>query len=504
MTVRTKPEHACPGGHGISDRDPRESGASAASRSSTALRATRFSSIGVGTMIAAMFYGMSRSLGRVASALEHRRECRPAVAVSAGSFVAAGRRRAADPRLACARRGGRPNVDHHLRDRRIAAGLPALRFLDAERNRLVACRRRAALGVRMRLRGRLVAVAEGHLGCGAGASDRLSRLVGRLPASRAGVPADADDRIVPLRSATDLCRLHADPLDRADLDTRPTRGRSRSHRLLPDRSAVEGGALPPAVRRRRSWHTPARSPTGFPRLAAGRARNDLSIYGASADWWGDDARWLQALRNMVPARLAAFDPIVGDWKDRRVLDLGCGGGFMAEALAKRGAVVTGIDPSTAAIAAARVHAGSSTLAIDYRVGSGEALPFGPDAFDIVVCVDVLEHIETWDQVVSEVRRVLRPGGLFLFDTINRNPLAAFVIVTIGENVIGLLPPRDPRSGIVHPALGVRDERFRCTVSSSGRFAGFGPRGLNRRSGMTFGRLPFTAVQYLGSAQLAAN
>ena len=145
---------------------------------------------------------------------------------------------------------------------------------------------------------------------------------------------------------------------------------------------------------------------------------------------------------MVPARLAFFDPIVGDWTGKRVLDLGCGGGFMAEALAARGATVTGIDPSSAAIEAARVHSGVHGLAIDYLVGSGEDLPFAAGAFDVVVCVDVLEHIEAWEQVVSEIRRVLRPEGLFLFDTINRNPLASFVIVTIGEKVMRLLPRRD--------------------------------------------------------------
>ncbi len=240
-------------------------------------------------------------------------------------------------------------------------------------------------------------------------------------------------------------------------------------------------------------------PYWLPRLRGGAARNDLSIYGPSTDWWGDDARWLRALRGMVPARLAAFDPIVGAWGDKRVLDLGCGGGFMAEAMATRGARVTGLDPSTAAIEAARAHAGANALAIDYLVGSGETLPFGAATFDIVVCVDVLEHIEAWEGVVSEVRRVLRPQGLFLFDTINRNPLAAFVLVTIGEGMIGLLPP-----GTHDPTMFIRPSELRRSLERSGfvvgRFAGFGPRRLNGRLGLTFGRWPTTAVQYLGHAR----
>ena len=241
-------------------------------------------------------------------------------------------------------------------------------------------------------------------------------------------------------------------------------------------------------------------PYWLPRLGDGTSvRNDLSIYGPSADWWGDRARWLRALRGMVPARLAAFDPIVGAWGDRRVLDLGCGGGFMAETMATRGARVTGIDPSPAAIATARDHAGANALPIDYLVASGEALPFAAATFDIVVCVDVLEHIKAWEGVVSEVRRVLRPGGLFLFDTINRNPLAAFVLVTIGERTIGLLPP-----GTHDPTMFIRPSELKASLERNGfavgRLAGFGPTRLDRRLGLTFGRWPTTAVQYLGHAR----
>ena len=103
-------------------------------------------------------------------------------------------------------------------------------------------------------------------------------------------------------------------------------------------------------------------------------------------------------------------------------------------------------------------------------------------------------------MVSEVRRVLRPEGLFLFDTINRNPLASFVIVTIGERVLRLLPP-----GTHDPALFIRPSELRGALQRNGfvvgRFAGFGPRWLNRRLDLTFGRLPSTAVQYLGHAQV---
>ena len=116
-------------------------------------------------------------------------------------------------------------------------------------------------------------------------------------------------------------------------------------------------------------------------------RNDLTIYDTYADkWWSDDIRWVRTLKNLVPGRLKHFDTLI-DWQGRDVLDLGCAGGFMAEALAKRGAQVTGIDPASDAITAARQHAQTEGLRIAYDVGVGEALPYHAAGFDAVVCVD---------------------------------------------------------------------------------------------------------------------
>ncbi|MEM8952474.1 MAG: bifunctional 2-polyprenyl-6-hydroxyphenol methylase/3-demethylubiquinol 3-O-methyltransferase UbiG, partial [Pseudomonadota bacterium] len=168
-------------------------------------------------------------------------------------------------------------------------------------------------------------------------------------------------------------------------------------------------------------------------------RNDLSIYDhAAPSWWSGQTRWVRTLGKMVPARLAYFDRLI-DWTGKEVLDLGCAGGFMAEALAKRGAAVTGIDPAAQAIAAARTHAPDEDLKIRYDVGVGENLPYPDNAFDAVVCVDVLEHVEDVDRVIEESARVLRLGGLFLFDTINRNVLARLVVIKAAEDWLRLLP-----------------------------------------------------------------
>ena len=228
-------------------------------------------------------------------------------------------------------------------------------------------------------------------------------------------------------------------------------------------------------------------------------RNDLSIYdNAANDWWSGDVRWVRTLKNMVPARLAWFEKSV-DWRGKRVLDLGCAGGFMSEAIAKKGALVTGIDPASEAIAAAQAHAEEGGLSIRYNVGVGEALPYPDCAFDAVVCVDVLEHVSDLQRVLDEVARVLAPGGLFLFDTINRNPLAHLATITVAENILGLLPrgTHDPTM-FIKPAELVSG--LRASGLEPGPMAGLGPRGMNRKGDLTFGRLPSKTIIYMGIAR----
>ena len=230
-------------------------------------------------------------------------------------------------------------------------------------------------------------------------------------------------------------------------------------------------------------------------------RNDLTIYDAAAEaWWSDDIRWVRTLKRMVDGRLDWFDRFV-DWKGLRVLDLGCAGGFMAEALATRGARVTGIDPAGKAIDAARRHAAESGLDIRYDVGVGESLPYDDDAFDAIVCVDVLEHVRDLGQVCAEMARTTAPGGTLCFDTISRNPLATFAAITLAEDVLRVLP-----KGTHDPAMFIRPETLRDELAAAGftveRMTGLGPRGVNLRGDLSFGRVPTKAVIYMGTARLA--
>jgi 2-polyprenyl-6-hydroxyphenyl methylase/3-demethylubiquinone-9 3-methyltransferase len=243
-------------------------------------------------------------------------------------------------------------------------------------------------------------------------------------------------------------------------------------------------------------------PTSRPLLRPVK-RNDLSIYDTfAAHWWDGSQRWLRTLQNLVPARLKYFDRIA-NWQGKNVLDLGCGGGFMAEALAQRGAAVVGIDPAEKAIAIAQAHAAQQNLSIRYLVGSGEKLPMADASLDYVVCVDVLEHVADLGQVIDEVRRVLRPGGAFLFDTINRTWFAALVVVFFGERVLRLLP-----MGTHDPAKFIKPAELAALLTARGfavsDFTGLGPRGVNRKLDFVFGVLPSTSIIYMGHARLASN
>ncbi|MBM2321391.1 MULTISPECIES: bifunctional 2-polyprenyl-6-hydroxyphenol methylase/3-demethylubiquinol 3-O-methyltransferase UbiG [Marivita] len=227
-------------------------------------------------------------------------------------------------------------------------------------------------------------------------------------------------------------------------------------------------------------------------------RNNLDIYDDVADrWWSDDIRWVRTLKNMVPGRLSWFDKQF-DWPGKDVLDLGCAGGFMAEALDDRGAKVTGIDPAAEAVAAARAHAQAEGKSIRYDVGVGEALPYADASFDAVVCVDVLEHVQSLPKVLSETARVLRPGGCFLFDTINRNPIARLATITMAEDVLKLLP-----KGTHDPEMFIKPSELRIELETAGfavgQMVGLGPRGINGRGDFTFGRVPGTMIIYMGTA-----
>ena len=162
---------------------------------------------------------------------------------------------------------------------------------------------------------------------------------------------------------------------------------------------------------------------------------DNTIYDLPGDqWWSDDAP-LAAIRTALnPGRLEYLSGVLAELGiepgGRRVLDVGCGGGLLAEELARLGLRVTGVDPSLPSLRTARLHADGAALAIEYLVGAGEALPVADATFDVVVCCDVLEHVTDVERVVAEIGRALRPGGLFVYDTINRTIASRLVVINL--------------------------------------------------------------------------
>jgi 2-polyprenyl-6-hydroxyphenyl methylase/3-demethylubiquinone-9 3-methyltransferase len=163
---------------------------------------------------------------------------------------------------------------------------------------------------------------------------------------------------------------------------------------------------------------------------------DNQLYDRLADtWWNDDSL-LSLLRTSInPARFGYMRRVLVeelgiDPEGRATLDIGSGGGLLAEEFARLGCHVTGIDPSAESVETARAHAQTEALAIEYTVGVGEELPFPDAAFDIAYCCDVLEHVNDLQQVVAETARVLKPGGVYMYDTINRTRRSRLVVIKL--------------------------------------------------------------------------
>ncbi len=148
------------------------------------------------------------------------------------------------------------------------------------------------------------------------------------------------------------------------------------------------------------------------------------MYDRLAETWWNENGFLHLLKSTVnPWRVPYFERIIRELRvsphSSRALDVGCGGGLLAEEIARMGFAVTGVDPSAASIETAKAHADESGLRIDYRIGTGDDLKFDDESFHAVFCCDTLEHILAWDVVIGEISRVLKNGGVFFFDTINR-------------------------------------------------------------------------------------
>ncbi len=158
----------------------------------------------------------------------------------------------------------------------------------------------------------------------------------------------------------------------------------------------------------------------------------------AAYWWSDTESPLAIIRYMMnPIRFAFvirhLVELTYNYRGRKVLDIGCGGGFLTEEIAKFGLDTTGIDPSVPSLRTAREHARALNLDITYHEGVGESLEFPDNHFDMVFCLDVLEHVQDYRKVVAEIERVLVPGGFFFFETVNRTLVSYLVVIFFMQN-----------------------------------------------------------------------
>ncbi|MFN2328124.1 MAG: bifunctional 2-polyprenyl-6-hydroxyphenol methylase/3-demethylubiquinol 3-O-methyltransferase UbiG [Chromatocurvus sp.] len=168
------------------------------------------------------------------------------------------------------------------------------------------------------------------------------------------------------------------------------------------------------------------------------AREIAKFEALASRWWDADGEF-RPLHEINPLRANFIDehsPVAG----KRLLDVGCGGGILSEAMAQRGAIVTGIDMGEAPLSVARIHQLESGVEVDYRQSTAEDLAAErPGQFDIVCCLEMLEHVPDPAAVVEACARLVVPGGSLYFSTINRNPKAFLFAIVGAEHILRLLP-----------------------------------------------------------------
>ena len=213
--------------------------------------------------------------------------------------------------------------------------------------------------------------------------------------------------------------------------------------------------------------------------------SELAKFSALAHRWWDPTSEFRPLHEINPLRLGHIERLAGGLAGKRVVDVGCGGGILAEAMAGRGAQVTGIDLADKPLKVAMLHGTETGSRVDYRLVSAESLAAEqPESFDVVTCMELLEHVPEPASTVAACARLAKPGGWVFFSTINRNAKAFAFAIVGAEYVLRLLP-----RGTHEYARFIRPSE----LAAHGRAAGLAMADL---TGMTYN--PLSRVYALGN------
>ena len=187
---------------------------------------------------------------------------------------------------------------------------------------------------------------------------------------------------------------------------------------------------------------------------------ELAKFAALAHRWWDPASEFKPLHDINPLRLDWIDRVCGGLAGRRVVDVGCGGGILAESMAARGADVVGIDLSEKPLGVAKLHTLESGVRVDYRLVGAEALAReAPASFDVVTCMEMLEHVPDPASTIAACAALAKPGGHVVVSTINRNPKSYLFAIVGAEYLLRLLPRGTHAWGrCLTPAEGARHAR----------------------------------------------
>lgn len=196
--------------------------------------------------------------------------------------------------------------------------------------------------------------------------------------------------------------------------------------------------------------------------------SEIEKFSAVASKWWDMEGEFAPLHKINPLRTQWILDHANKLEGKKVIDVGCGGGILAESLAKAGADVTGIDLAQKSLTVARLHSLESQLSIDYKkIPAEEMAEQYPEHFDVVTCMEMLEHVPDPHSIIRACTQMVKPGGWVFFSTINRNLKSFFQLIVAAEYILGMVPrgthsykqllkPSELRQTIEQSGLSIRD------------------------------------------------